>query len=104
MTLAGKRVATAYLFLALPLVFFIGVRFAPMIYSLAMSATNWGLLVKHMKWVGLGNYLKIFTDETFLKALVNTAEYTAIGTPAVIILSFLFARELNAISRLRGAF
>ncbi|HUZ18741.1 MAG TPA: sugar ABC transporter permease [Spirochaetia bacterium] len=104
MTLSGKRIATAYLFLALPLVFFIGVRLLPMVYSLAMSATNWGLLVKHVKFVGFGNYVNIFTDDTFLRALLNTAEYAAIGTPAVIILSFIFARELNNITKFRAAF
>lgn len=104
MTLAGKRVITAYLFLALPLVFFIGVRFLPMIYSLAMSATDWGLLVKQVKFLGLGNYLRIFSDQTFLRAILNTAEYTAVGTPAVIILSFCFAGALNNITRLRAGF
>ncbi len=104
MTLAGKRVATAYIFLALPLVFFLGVRFAPMIYSLAMSTTNWGLLVRRVKFIGIENYRRLFEDQVFRQALANTAEYALVGTPAVIILSFIFARELDHISRFRAGF
>ena len=46
MTLAARRAATAYAFPGIPLLFFVGVRFGPMLYMIAMSFTDWGLLRK----------------------------------------------------------
>ncbi len=53
MTLAARRAATAYAFLGVPLVFFLGVRFGPTLYMMAMSLTDWGLLRKSLHFVGL---------------------------------------------------
>ena len=56
MTLAGKKALTAYAFLAIPLLFFVGVRFGPMLYMMAMSLTDWSLLRKTLHFVGLENF------------------------------------------------
>ena len=85
MTLAVRRAATAYAFLGIPLVFFVGVRFGPMLYMIAMSLTDWGLLRKTLHFVGLANYAAIFADPVFLKSLVNTAKYAIFGAPVVIV-------------------
>jgi len=95
MTLAARRTATAYAFLALPLVFFISVRFGPMLYMMAMSLTDWGLLRKVLRFVGFSNYATIFADPVFLKSLSNTATYAIFGTPAVIVISLCLALLLD---------
>jgi multiple sugar transport system permease protein len=104
MTLAKKQILTAYLFLALPLLFFLLVRFVPMLYALIMSATNWGLLIRDLKFLGFENFRKIFGDPVFIKALGNTARYALIGAPLVILASLFFALRLNDISRGRTFF
>jgi len=104
MTLAKKRVITAYAFLALPLLFFILVRFMPMLYALLMSMTNWGLLAKNLKFVGIDNFKQIFGDPVFRTALVNTLRYAALGAPLVIVVSLFFALHLNVITRGKSLF
>ena len=99
MTLAAKRATTAYIFLALPLVFFLGVRFGPMIYMLAMSFTDWGLLRKELHFIGLSNYKTVLTDPVFLKSLGNTARYAIFGAPSVIVLSLFVALLLDLIPK-----
>lgn len=99
MTLAAKRATTAYIFLALPLVFFLGVRFGPMIYMLAMSFTDWGLLRKELHFIGLSNYKTVLADPVFQQALGNTARYAIFGAPSVIILSLFVALLLDLIPK-----
>ena len=104
MTLAARRAGMAYAFLGIPLVFFLGVRFGPMLYMIAMSFTDWGLLRKTVHVVGLANYALIFADPVFLKSLVNTAKYALVGAPAVIVLSLWIALILNRVSRGKGVY
>jgi multiple sugar transport system permease protein len=104
MTLAARRAATAYAFLGIPLVFFVGVRFGPMLYMIAMSFTDWGLLRKTLHVVGLANYGAIFADPVFLKSLVNTAKYAVFGAPAVLVLSLFVALLLDRLPRGKGIY
>ena len=104
MTLAARRAAIAYAFLGIPLVFFVGVRFGPMLYMIAMSFTDWGLLRKTVHVVGLANYATIFADPVFLKSLVNTAKYAVVGAPVVIVLSLFIALILDRVPRGRGIY
>ena len=104
MTLERKRVVVAYIFLAVPLLFFIGVRLFPMLYAMLMSVTNWGLSAGNLRFVGIENYKTIFQDTVFLKALTNTLRYAFIGAPAVIVLSLFFSLQLNRITKGKGIF
>jgi len=104
MTLSAKRSLTAYLFLALPLVFFLCVRLGPMLYMFAMSFTDWGLLRKAVKFIGFDNYRDIFKDPVFLQALGNTFKYAVFGAPLVILLSLTIALLLDSIPRGKGFF
>jgi multiple sugar transport system permease protein len=104
MTLASRRALTAYAFLALPLVFFIGVRFGPMLYMTVMSFTDWSLMRRVLKFVGFANYRTVLSDPIFLQALGNTLEYAVFGAPIVIALSLCIALLLDAIPRGKGLF
>ena len=104
MTLAARRAATAYAFLGIPLLFFVGVRFGPMLYMIAMSFTDWGLLRKTLHVVGIANYKAILADPVFLKSLVNTVKYAVFGAPAVIILSLGIAILLDRLPRGKGIY
>lgn len=105
MKLRHKRILTAYSFLSLPLVFFIVVRFYPMLFSIWMSFTDWNLLsVGKKNFIGLANYISIFKDPIFVKALLNTLEYVLLGVPGVIIISLFIALLLNSLKRFQGLF
>lgn len=95
---------TAYTFLLLPLLFFLFVRFFPMLYALIMGITNWGLTAHGVRFVGLENFKTIFSDEVFLISLYNTARYAFIGAPLAILISLFFALQLNNIAYGRGVY
>lgn len=104
MKLSTKRSVTAYLFLALPLVFFLSVRLGPMLYMLGMSFTDWGLLRRTVKFIGFDNYRVLFNDPVFLQSLGNTARYAVFGAPIVILLSLGIALLLDSIPRGKGIY
>jgi multiple sugar transport system permease protein len=104
MTLAGKKALTAYAFLAVPLLFFVGVRFGPMLYMMAMSLTDWSVLRKALHFVGLDSFRAIFADPVFLQTLGNTARYAVFGAPIVIVISLGLALLLDRIGKGRGLF
>lgn len=68
------------------LVFFL----IPLIICIYASFTNWNALSTNKSFVGLSNYIKIFTDAKFWKAMSNTI-YMLIPIPFYLILSMLFA-------------
>lgn len=47
------------------------------------------------KWVGFGNYVKMFQDEVMWQALFNTMRYVVVIVPAIIILALILAVFLN---------
>ncbi len=102
MTLAKKQVLTAYVFLAVPLLFFLFVRFVPMAYALVMSATNWKLLARNLRFLGLDNFRTIFADRVFRASLANTLRYAVVGAPLAIVISFFLALQLSRIGRFRS--
>lgn len=46
-------------------------------------------------WLGLGNYKRLFTDENFANALLNTMKYTVVQVPIILGLALLFAILLS---------
>ncbi|HNS34684.1 MAG TPA: sugar ABC transporter permease, partial [Mesotoga sp.] len=87
MKISQKRILTAYVFLAIPLVFYIVVRFYPMIYTFWLSFTNWKLISPNKDFVGFDNFVKLFKDKVFVTSLWNTLKYVTYGVPLVIVLS-----------------
>lgn len=50
----------------------------------ALSATDWQLGAKSMRFVGLGNYAEMFADRVFRQSLANTLLYVAITVPVSV--------------------
>lgn len=92
------------LFLLLPaiilLIFVVGF---PMLYSLYLSFTNYTLLSpKAAKFVGFQNYVTLFRDTVFLRALLRTILYMLIVVNAEFILGLLIANVMARIVRGQG--
>jgi multiple sugar transport system permease protein len=104
MTLQKKQALTAWIFLAIPLLFFVFVRFFPMVWAFFMGTTNWKLLARSVRFVGLDNFASLFGDKVFLTSLANTLRYALVGAPLTIAVSMFFALRLNAITTGRGAY
>ncbi len=99
MKLRQKKTMTAYLFLIVPLIFFIFVRFYPTIYAFWLSFTDWNIISPKMNFVGFDNFRELFSDSVFMKALGNTFKYVLYGVPLVLILSFGISLLLNNIRK-----
>ncbi|MGW2508113.1 carbohydrate ABC transporter permease [Streptomyces scopuliridis] len=81
----------------------------PILATLAMSFTDFGLRnvtdPLSAEFIGFENYTKLFGDEKFLKALFNTAYFVVVGVPLTIGAGLAAAVLLNSgITRARTFF
>ncbi|WP_201305431.1 carbohydrate ABC transporter permease [Paenibacillus puerhi] len=84
-----------YMFIAPWLIGFFGLTAYPMFLSLYYSLTNYTLL-EPIKWVGLKNYTRIFTDDTrFTESVSVTFQYVLASVPLKLIAALLVAVVLN---------
>lgn len=67
----------------------------PLLYTLALSFTDYHLLKTGFSWVGGENYQHLLGDEDFLNSLKNTALFTIITTPITQILAITLALLVN---------
>jgi multiple sugar transport system permease protein len=88
-----------FIFLLPNLLGFLAFILGPVVASLALSFASWDLLTP-IKWVGIGNYRDLFTDEVFWKVLWNTVYYTLGTVPLGIAISLFLAIALN--QKIRG--
>ena len=71
----------------------------PICLSLYMSFTDWPI-IGTAKWVGLKNYVNLFSDEKFLESLYVTIRYGLISVPLTMAASCTVALVLN--SKIKG--
>ncbi|WP_345436603.1 carbohydrate ABC transporter permease [Microbacterium gilvum] len=84
-----------YAFLAPWLVGFLGLTVGPMAYSLYLSFTSYNLFTDP-KWIGLGNYIRLFTDDPqFIQSATITLVYVIVGTPVKLAAALAVALLLN---------
>ena len=67
----------------------------PLIFSGIISISHWYALSKDRSFVGLKNYIKIFSNPQFYRSLSNTLIYTFVGAGSKIFLGLMFALMLN---------
>jgi multiple sugar transport system permease protein len=81
--------------------------FGSLLATITLSFANWDLMTKPT-WAGLTNYIALFTDAKFLKSLANTAQFSVLYVPGVVIISLLVAillnRKIRGIGLFRTAF
>ena len=96
LTIKQKLAITAWLFLAIPIIFYITIRFYPTYEAFYVSFMKWNLLGAK-KYIGFKNYIRIWGDEDFWIVLWNTIKYAIIGVPISLLISFTVAYYLNDI-------
>jgi len=96
-----KRTVWAWGFLAVPIVFYVVVRFYPTANAIILSFQEWNLLGSR-HWAGLQNYQQLLQDDVFWKVFKNTFVYLLIGTPVSLILAFFIAYNLDRVRFLHG--
>lgn len=97
LTIRQKQALTAYVFLAVPALFYIVIRFYPAVESFYLSFTKWNIVSPTKEFVGLANYQRLLGDALFWKVMGNTFEFVAIGLPVGLALSFLVAYYLDKV-------
>ena len=85
------------------LLFFTVFMFIPLVLTFWYSLHRYSGFGR-MRFLGLQNYRTIIGDDTFWKALINTALYTAITVPIGIALGLGAALLLNHVMPARGLF
>jgi multiple sugar transport system permease protein len=88
------------LYLAPALAFVAAFTLYPLLQMSWMSLHNWSLIAQP-KYVGFGNFVKIWHDPQFWAALKFTFKYTLLITPILMILGILIALLTAANSPLR---
>jgi multiple sugar transport system permease protein len=62
--------------------------------TLLISLTNWDLLTPP-QWVGLANYIKLFSDKDLLESFLNTIKFSVMYVPSVVVVSLAVAMLMN---------
>jgi len=90
-----RRTLTALAFLA-PALVVLGAFVAwPMLQALRLSFTDASGFGSE-DWVGLDNYVRVFTDPDIRDAMLNTLWYTVLFTPTAVVSALLLALVLNS--------
>lgn len=93
-SLARRDYAFGYAFITPMLIGFIIFVLVPIIATIGLSFCDYSLL-RGLKWCGLDNYIKIFTeDKTFVESVLNTIEFTVLLIPTNLALCLALAMLL----------
>lgn len=73
------------------LAFFLVFQYYPIVKSVAISFTEYGLLRRDAPFIGLGNYVRQFQDPLFLSALQNTVVFVVVTVVVGVALALALA-------------
>jgi len=94
LTSRRREALMGYLFLSPWLLGFLIFLAGPMVASLYFSLTEYAV-VQPPRWIGLGNYARMWGDDLFFHALEVTARYTVVSVPLGIVVALGLALLLN---------
>jgi multiple sugar transport system permease protein len=97
MSLAARRALTAYAFLVVPVLFFVGIRILPTLYAFGMS-----FFTDDGQGPTLANFRAMLADDTFRRALGNTLLYVVITVPAQMAIGLVLALMIGRVRHLKG--
>lgn len=94
---ARKDFFTGMGFILPSLLGFLIFTFIPVVISLCLSFTSWNFMegIEGIKFNGLANYIRLFSDEWFLNSYKNNIIFTAVTVPVLIALGLVMATIMN---------
>ncbi len=105
----SKREARlAWLFITPYLIGYIVFHFAPLVLSFVMSLTDIRYISKldNVSFVGLANYIEVFSDKEFINSFWNSIKFALIYVPLILViglaLAILVNQKLYARKMIRG--
>jgi multiple sugar transport system permease protein len=75
----------------------------PLLFAVVLVFHRWDV-VTPMEWVGAGNLVRLFRDDLFVRAMLNTGVFLALHIPLQIVVALFFAELLNRKLPGRGFF
>lgn len=93
-----KHKLEPWLFLLPALLVYVFVVMVPVVWSLVYSFFNWKG-IGAMKFAGLDNYVRMFSDRKMLTAIQNNLLYMVLGTCVQVFMGLLMATLLSNITR-----
>jgi multiple sugar transport system permease protein len=95
----------AYVFLLPWLVGFLLITLGPILASLVLSFTNFNGSLERMQWVGIDNYVRMFTsDRAFWGSVRVTLLYVFVSVPIMLVFALAVAVALNRGLRFLGIY
>jgi multiple sugar transport system permease protein len=86
--------------LLLPLIFYIGIRIMPTLFTFNVGFREWNLLsTGDRPFVGISNFITLFQDEVFIRSLINTFIYIVVGVVGQLTIGMVVALLLHKITR-----
>ena len=89
--LTFDRASFMVVFLGLPLAVFVIFVVSPFVQALYYSLTDWSGFSSGMNFVGFDNYVKLFHDDIFLRAVRNNVELAIVVPFVTIVLALTLA-------------
>lgn len=74
--------------------------YAPLLENFILSMQDWNFISPDRNWVGLTNYIDVFTDSQFTKIFTNTLVFTVAAVVLLLLLGLFGGMLLN--QKLRG--
>ncbi len=91
---AVQKWVIVILFLIIPIALLVVFTYLPLFDMVGYSFFKWNGTSKQKTWIGLNNYIEVFTRPEYLKVL-KTSIYYFIGSIVQIMLALFFATILN---------
>ncbi len=92
---AGNRNPDGYVFILPALILYVLFMFIPMIKTVLISFQDWGGSGTVKVWVGIDNYIRLFTDIIFWKAFLHNVIWVIFTVVVPLIIGLILANILN---------
>ncbi|GAB4373722.1 MAG: sugar ABC transporter permease [Calditrichia bacterium] len=90
----NKKKLTPYLLVSPYVIHFLIFVAFPVIFSFVLMFHRWNI-ISPMEFIGLGNFIRLFQDQLFFRALANTGIFLLIHIPLQIAVALFLAEMLN---------
>ncbi|MFD2210845.1 carbohydrate ABC transporter permease [Virgibacillus halophilus] len=96
MKMHTRQAMIAYVFLSIPLLFFLGIRILPTVYAFIMSFS-----VQDADGFSIENYVRLLHDPIFWRSVWNTFLYLIITVPLQLVFGLLIALGIEQVTRFK---
>jgi N-acetylglucosamine transport system permease protein len=101
--LTFDKVSFMLVFLALPVMGYIIFVVSPFVQAAYYSLTDWSGFTSTMNFIGVSNYVKLFQDTTFMKAVGNSVTLAIVLPLVTLVIALIFATLVTIGGPAQGA-